>query len=70
MLVAIVRKTKKSVGQNWEPVPGGFTMNDRGKNGNKILEVNSRCGYFAGPAEGHDIIMPIGNTLNKGVLRC
>ena len=34
-----------------EPAPEGFTMNDRGQNGNKKLEVNSRCGYFAGPAE-------------------
>lgn len=44
-----------------EPVPDGFTVNDRGQNGNKKLEANSRCGYFAGPAdrfipEGHVIM--------------
>ncbi len=34
-----------------EPVPEGFTAHDRGLEGNKKLEVNSRCGYFAGPAD-------------------
>ncbi|XP_078384194.1 uncharacterized protein LOC144666681 [Oculina patagonica] len=33
-----------------EPVPEGFTAYDRGLEGNKKLEVNSRCGHFAGPA--------------------
>ncbi|KAJ7361902.1 hypothetical protein OS493_014548 [Desmophyllum pertusum] len=43
-----------------EPVPEGFTLQERGHNGSKKLEVNSRCGFFAGPAdrfimEGHVI---------------
>ena len=43
------------------PVPEGFTAHERGLNANKKLEVNSRCGYFAGPAgrfieEGHVIV--------------
>ena len=33
-----------------EPMPEGFTLNDRGQTGNKKLD--SRCGYFAGPTEG------------------
>ena len=43
------------------PVPEGFTAHKRGKDVSKKLEVNSRCGYFAGPAgrfipEGHVIM--------------
>ena len=43
------------------PVPEGFTAHERGLDANKKLEVNSRCGYFAGPAgrfieEGHVIV--------------
>lgn len=34
-----------------EPVPDGFTLSERGHDGNKQLEVNSRCGYFEGPAQ-------------------
>ena len=42
------------------PVPEGFTSHERGNDANKKLEVNSRCGYFAGPGdkfipEGHVI---------------
>lgn len=33
-----------------EAVPEGFTARTRGCDGNKKLEVNSPCGYFAGPA--------------------
>ncbi|KAJ7361901.1 BTB And C-terminal Kelch [Desmophyllum pertusum] len=41
-----------------EPVPEGFTAQERGHNASKKLKVNSRCGFFAGPAdrfimEGH-----------------
>ncbi len=44
-----------------EPVPEGFTVYDRGEDANKKLEVNNRCGHFAGPAyrfilEGHVIL--------------
>ncbi|XP_078380104.1 kelch repeat and BTB domain-containing protein 3-like [Oculina patagonica] len=40
------------------PVPEGFTAHERGNDTSKKLEVNSRCGHFAGPAgrfiaEGH-----------------
>lgn len=43
------------------PVPEGFTANEGGNYGAKQLEVNSRCGYFAGPPaefvyEGHEIV--------------
>ncbi len=38
------------VSAGMEPVPEGFAAHDRGLEGNKKLEVNSRCGYFAGPA--------------------
>ena len=43
------------------PAPEGFTAHERGLDANKKLEVNSRCGYFAGPAgrfiaEGHVIV--------------
>ena len=34
------------------PVPEGFTAHDRGLQSNKKLEVNTRCGYFEGPARG------------------
>ena len=34
-----------------EAVPEGFTARTRGGDGNKKLEVNSPCGYFAGPAQ-------------------
>ena len=44
-----------------EPVPEGFTAHERGNDSNKQIEVNSRCGYFAGPAsrflkKGHVIV--------------
>ena len=43
------------------PVPKGFTARERGNDANKKLEVNSRCGYFAGPAgrfiPGEHVIM-------------
>ncbi|KAL9963980.1 hypothetical protein ACROYT_G027546 [Oculina patagonica] len=40
------------------PVPEGFTAHERGNDTSKKLEVNTRCGHFAGPAgrfieEGH-----------------
>lgn len=34
------------------PVPHGFTAQERGADANKKLEVNSRCGFFAGPPDG------------------
>ena len=34
------------------PVPDGFTAQERGADANKKLEVNSRCGFFAGPPDG------------------
>ena len=34
-----------------EAVPEGFTASTRGCDGYKKLEVNSPCGYFAGPAQ-------------------
>ena len=34
------------------PVPEGFTAVYRGLQSNKKLEVNTRCGYFEGPARG------------------
>ena len=34
-----------------EAVPEGFTVSIRGCDGDKKLEVNSLCGYFAGPAQ-------------------
>ena len=34
------------------PVPDGFTAQERGAHANKKLEVNSRCGFFAGPPDG------------------
>ena len=34
-----------------ETVPEGFTARTRGSDGNKKLEVNSPCGYFAGPGQ-------------------
>ena len=42
------------------PVPDGFTAQERGADANKKLDVNSMCGFFAGPpdrftAEGHVI---------------
>ena len=43
------------------PVPEGFTAHERGNDAYKKLEVNSWCGYFAGPGdkftpEGHIIM--------------
>ena len=35
-----------------EPVPKGFIAQERGNNASKKLEVNSKCGYFDGPASG------------------
>ncbi|KAJ7392822.1 putative E3 ubiquitin-protein ligase herc1, partial [Desmophyllum pertusum] len=38
------------------PVPEGFTLHDvRGESASKKLDVNSRCGYFPGPAAGRFI---------------
>ena len=34
------------------PVPDGFTAQEKGADANKKLEVNSRCGFFAGPPDG------------------
>ena len=34
------------------PVPDGFTAQERGADANKKLEINSRCGFFAGPPDG------------------
>jgi len=34
-----------------EPVPEGFTASEREFHADKHLEVNTRCGYFAGPAQ-------------------
>ena len=34
-----------------EPVPEGFTAYERDNIANKKLEINSNCGYFAGPAD-------------------
>ena len=34
------------------PVPDGFTAQERGTDAAKMLEVNSRCGFFAGPPDG------------------
>ena len=34
------------------PVPDGFTAKERGVDANKKLEVNSKCGFFAGPPDG------------------
>lgn len=44
-----------------KPVPEDFTAYERGHKANKELQVNSRCGHFAGPAdrfipEGHVIV--------------
>ena len=33
-------------------VPDGFTAPERGTDAAKMLEVNSRCGFFAGPPDG------------------
>ena len=33
------------------PVPEGFTAQERGADANKKLEVNSRCGFYAGPPD-------------------
>ena len=38
-----------------DPVPDGFTAQERGNDANKKLEVNSRCGYFAGPPDGFTV---------------
>ena len=43
-----------------DPVPDGFTAQERGTDATKKLDVNSRCGFFAGPPnrfteEGHVI---------------
>ena len=42
------------------PVPEGFTANEKGNHSNKQIDVNFRCGHFAGPpgrfiSEGHTI---------------
>ena len=34
------------------PVPDGFTAQEKGADAYKRLEVNSRCGFFAGPPDG------------------
>lgn len=34
------------------PVPDGFTAQERGTDADKMLDVNSRCGFFAGPPHG------------------
>ena len=55
------RLTNVEVRAGMAPVPEGFTTNERGLDADKNLEVNCRCGYFAGPAgrfieEGHAIV--------------
>ena len=42
------------------PVPDGFTAYDRGNHSNKRIDINSQCGFFAGPPKsfictGHGI---------------
>ena len=34
-----------------EAVPEGFTAHTKGRDGDKTLDVNSPCGYFAGPGQ-------------------
>ena len=43
-----------------KPVPDDFTTHPQGREGKKQLDCNSRCGFFAGPAE-HPQVEPVFN---------
>ena len=43
-----------------KPVPDDFTTHPQGRGGKKQLDCNSRCGFFAGPAE-HPQVEPVFN---------